>query len=64
MVARVFPLMSFMTKKGRLPTRPDVATNPPEVGEMLKHAKIMPVVFDTDDQKKWQKTFNEVFGRH
>jgi iron(III) transport system substrate-binding protein len=54
---------TFMTKKGRLPTRPDVATNPPEVGEMLKRAKIMPVVFNTDDQKKWQKTFNEVFGR-
>jgi iron(III) transport system substrate-binding protein len=55
---------SFMTKKGRLPTRPDVATNPPEVGEMLKRAKIVPVVFNADDQKKWQKTFNEVFGRH
>jgi iron(III) transport system substrate-binding protein len=55
---------TFMTKKGRLPTRPDVATNPPEVGEMLKRAKIMPVVFNADDQKKWQKTFNEVFGRH
>jgi iron(III) transport system substrate-binding protein len=55
---------TFMTKKGRLPTRPDVATNPPEVGEMLKRAKIMPVVFNADDQKKWQKTFTEVFGRH
>jgi iron(III) transport system substrate-binding protein len=54
---------AFMTKKGRLPTRPDVATNPPEVGEMLKRAKIMPVVFNADDQKKWQKTFTEVFGR-
>src|ERR1700681_1290412 len=55
---------TFMTHKGRLPTRPDVATNPPEVGEMLKQKKIVPVVFSGDDQKKWQKTYNELFGRH
>ncbi len=53
----------FMTKKGRLPTRPDVATNPPEVGEMLKAAKIVPVIFNADDQKKWQKTYSELFKR-
>ena len=55
---------TFMTRKGRLPTRPDVATNPPEIGEMLKEKKIMPVVFSGDDQRKWQKTYNELFGRH
>jgi len=52
---------TFMTHKGRLPTRPDVATNPPEVGEMLKQMKITPIVFNTDDQRKWQKTYNELF---
>jgi iron(III) transport system substrate-binding protein len=52
---------TFMTRKGRLPTRPDVATNPPEVGEMLKQMKIMPVVFNSGDQRKWQKTYNELF---
>jgi hypothetical protein len=31
---------------------------------MLKQRKIIPVVFNSDDQKKWQRTFNEVFGRH
>jgi iron(III) transport system substrate-binding protein len=55
---------TFMTRKGRLPTRPDVSTNPPEVGDMLKQKKIIPVVFNGDDQKKWQKIFNGVFGRH
>jgi iron(III) transport system substrate-binding protein len=55
---------TFMTHKGRLPTRPDVATNPPEIGAMLKERKIMPVVFSGDDQRKWQKTYNELFGRH
>ena len=52
---------TFMTHKGRLPTRPDVATNPPEVAGMLKQHKIMPVVFNGDDQKKWQKLYNELF---
>ena len=54
---------TFMTRKGRIPTRPDVATNPPEVGEMLKPMKIMPVMFNGADQRKWQKTYNELFGR-
>jgi iron(III) transport system substrate-binding protein len=54
---------AFMTHKGRLPTRPDVATNPPELGELLKQSKIMPVVFNGDDQKKWQKTYGELFKR-
>jgi iron(III) transport system substrate-binding protein len=54
---------SFMTRKGRLPTRPDVPTNPPEIGDMLKTRKIMPVVFAGDDRRKWQKTYGELFGR-
>ena len=54
---------TFMTQKGRLPTRPDVMTNPPELGEMLKHAKITPVVFTGNDQKMWQRTYSELFGR-
>jgi iron(III) transport system substrate-binding protein len=52
---------TFMTHKGRLPTRPDVATNPPEVGDMLKRMKVMPIVFNGDDQRKWQNTFSTLF---
>jgi iron(III) transport system substrate-binding protein len=54
---------TFMTQKGRLPTRPDVPTNPPEVGDMLKQRKIVPVVFNNNDQKKWQKAYNDLFKR-
>ena len=54
---------TFMTHKGRLPTRPDVPTDPPEIGQMLKASRIMPVVFNGDDQRKWQKIYNELFGR-
>ena len=54
---------TFMTRKGRLPTRPDVATNPPELAGQLKAMKIAPIVLDVAGQRKWQKTFNELFHR-
>jgi len=54
---------TFMTLKGRIPTRPDVPTNPPDVGEMLKSMKIVPILFNGSDGRKWQKTFNALFGR-
>lgn len=53
---------SFITRKGRFPTRPEVPTNPRDVGELLKPMKIVPVLFNGDDERKWQKTFNELFG--
>ncbi len=54
---------TFMTHKGRIPTRPDVATNPPALAGELNAMKIAPIVLDTAGQRKWQKTFNELFGR-
>ena len=52
---------TLMTRKGRIPTRPDVPTNPADIGPLLKEKKIVPVVFGPDDQKKWQKAYNELF---
>jgi len=54
---------TFITRKGRFPTRPGVPTNPPDAGELLKPMKIVPIVFNGNDERKWQKTFNELFGR-
>jgi iron(III) transport system substrate-binding protein len=54
---------SFMTQKGRIPTRPDVPTNPPELGDVLKSMRIVPILFSGADERKWQKTYNELFGR-
>jgi iron(III) transport system substrate-binding protein len=54
---------TFMTRKGRIPTRPDVATNPPELAGELRQMKIAPIVLDTAGQRQWQKTFNELLGR-
>ncbi|MFZ3351985.1 MAG: extracellular solute-binding protein [Xanthobacteraceae bacterium] len=53
----------LVTRKGRFPTRPEVPTNPPEIGALLKPMKIVPVVFDGTEHRKWQKIFNELFGR-
>jgi iron(III) transport system substrate-binding protein len=53
----------FITQKGRFPTRPDVPTDPPDVGQLLKPMKIVPIVFSGTDQRQWQKTFNDLFGR-
>lgn len=54
---------TFMTQKGRIPTRPDVPTNPPDLAAMLRATQPMPIVFNGNEQRKWQKTFNELFGR-
>lgn len=55
---------TFITLKGRFPTRPDVPTNPPDIGERLKPMKVVPVLFNGTDERKWQTTFNELFGRN
>jgi iron(III) transport system substrate-binding protein len=52
---------TFLTTKGRLPTRPDVATNPPGVIDALHQKKISPQVFSAEEQRKWNATFLEIF---
>jgi iron(III) transport system substrate-binding protein len=52
---------TFLTKFGRLPTRPDVETNPPGVTKQLHAKKVLPAVFSADEQKKWNTVFNEIF---
>ncbi len=52
---------TFLTKFGRLPTRPDVETNPPGVTKMLHQKKVLPAVFSANEQKKWNSVFNEIF---
>lgn len=54
---------TFITRKGRFPTRPDVPTNPPEIGALLEPMKIVPVLLNGGGQRQWQRTYNELFGR-
>ncbi len=51
----------FLTKKGRLPTRTDVETNPPGVIANLSQKKIIVTISSAEQQKKMQTMFNEIF---
>ncbi len=51
----------FLTKKGRLPTRTDVETNPPGVIDTLRQKKVIVTISSAEQQKKMQTTFNELF---
>ena len=52
---------TFLTKKGRLPSRPDVATNPPGVMDVLRQKTIVVATSSVGEQRKMQQTFNEIF---
>ena len=51
----------FLTKRGRLPTRTDVETNPPGVIDALQQKKVIVTISSAEQQKKMQTTFNELF---
>ena len=51
----------LLTRRGRIPTRPDVETNPPGVIDILMKKKVISAVFSADEQKKWGTTFLEIF---
>ena len=51
----------FLTKRGRMPTRPDVPVNPPGVTETLLGRKVIAAVFAGEEQKKWQGLFKQIF---
>ena len=52
---------TFLTKKGRLPTRPDVATNPPGVMDVLGQKKIIVTISSAEVKRKMQRDFNAIF---
>ncbi len=51
-----------LAKSGRIPTRTDVATNPPNVLEIINKKKVIPVVMSGKEDKKWNKKFKKIFG--
>jgi iron(III) transport system substrate-binding protein len=51
----------FLAKFGRLPTRSDVASNPPGVVEMLTRKKVITVLMSPDEERKWQRQFDQLF---
>ncbi len=51
----------MLPRAGRLPVRPDVTPNPPDAITKLGSKKIILTQFVGDDEKKWQKAFQELF---
>jgi len=54
---------AHLAKFGRLPTRKDVPSHPPGVLERLHAKAVVPVVFGTEDERKWQKVFASLFRK-
>ena len=50
-----------LTKRGRIPTRTDTPSNPPDVSENLLKRKVIPAVFSAAEQKRWQAEFAKLF---
>ena len=52
---------SLLTRAGRIPVRKDVPTNPSDAVTKLGDRKISVVNFSTAEDKKWSKTYQELF---
>jgi iron(III) transport system substrate-binding protein len=54
----------LLTGRGRIPSRPDVETNPPGVLTTLHARKVIPIVLDPDQEKRTDALFKElIVGR-
>jgi iron(III) transport system substrate-binding protein len=55
---------TLLTRRGRIPTRPDVETNPPGVLQTLHARKIMPSTYSAEKERKADAMFKElIVGR-
>ena len=52
---------TFLTKFGRIPTRPDVESNPPGIVKMMNAKKVITVLITPQEEAKWQRQFNGLF---
>lgn len=51
----------FYTQFGRLPTRKDVQSNPPGVVETITKQKMISALLTPEEDRKWQRTFEQLF---
>ena len=52
---------TFLATFGRLPTRSDVTTNPPDVLDTIKTRKIETVLLNTEEDRRRIRQFNDLF---
>jgi hypothetical protein len=50
----------FLARFGRLPTRADVQSNPPGIVDMLTARKVITVLMTPEEEKKWQRLFDQL----
>jgi iron(III) transport system substrate-binding protein len=50
----------FLAGFGRLPTRKDVASNPPGIIELLTRKNVITVLMTPDEDRKWQRRFDQL----
>lgn len=53
----------FYTRFGRLPTRADVKSNPPDAVETLTRKKVVSVLLAPEEERKWQRLFEGLFRK-
>ncbi len=53
---------TLFTKRGRIPTRADVESNPPGVLKAYEGKKVVSAVMSSQEEDKWQKLFKELFA--
>ena len=52
---------AFLAKFGRIPTRKDVASNPPGIVDLMQSKKVVTELLTPEDERKWQRTFDTLF---
>jgi len=52
---------TFLAKFGRIPTRPDVQSNPPGIVEAMNKKKVVTVLLTPEEERKWQRLFDQLF---
>jgi iron(III) transport system substrate-binding protein len=50
----------FLARFGRLPTRRDVASNPPGVVEMVTERKVITVLMGPEEERRWQRQLDQL----
>jgi iron(III) transport system substrate-binding protein len=51
----------FLAKFGRIPTRTDVASNPPGIVELMRTRKVVTELLTPEEERTWQRTFDSLF---
>jgi iron(III) transport system substrate-binding protein len=52
---------TFLATFGRIPTRPDVESNPPGIVAAMNKKKVITTLLTPEEEPKWQRKFNELF---